>query len=118
MCLPSVAVPHSTPPIVLPGPTCVTQRGLPLSGLNAQYTPLFWPKPTILPIKLGPEPPRSKSGLLGTGQFGFGGLVHASLKVSKSCTLFAHLICPVFKSNASAVSKNRQPPRTAPWELR
>src|ERR1700716_1506335 len=107
MCLPSPAVPHSMPPSVLPGPTCVTQRGLPLSGLNAQYTPLFWPKPTILPIKLGPAPPRSKSGLLGTGQFGFGPeeVRHATVQVSEPCNLFAHLICPVFKSNPRAVSK-------------
>src|SRR6267154_3363939 len=69
--------------------------------------PLFWPNPTILPIKFGPAPPRSKSKLVGTGQFGFVpvGRKHATVQVSKPCSLLAHLICPVFKSNASAVSK-------------
>src|SRR6266478_5895726 len=69
--------------------------------------PLFWPKPTILPTRLGPAPPRSKSWLVGTGQFGFVpvGRKHARFQVSKPCSLLAHLICPVFKSNARAVSK-------------
>src|SRR5216684_3864866 len=74
--------------------------------------PLFWPKPTILPTRLGPAPPKSKSGLLGTGQFGFpeeaglgGPKPQAAVKVSIPCSLFDHLICPLFKSNARAVSK-------------
>src|SRR5882757_2848366 len=106
MRLPSVAVPHSIPPSEAPGPTGVLQTMLPLSGLSAQKMPLFWPKPTILLSRLGPAPPKSKSGLLGTGQFGFvpAGRWHASVQVSKPCSLFAHLICPVFKSNARAVS--------------
>src|SRR5258707_7547411 len=80
---------------------------LPLSGLSAQKMPLFWPKPTILPTRLGPDPPRSKSGLLGTGQFGFvpAGVRHAAVNVSKPCSLFAHLIRPLFRSNARAASK-------------
>jgi len=77
--------------------------------------PLFWPKPTILPTRLGPAPPRSKSWLVGTGQFGFVpvGRKHARFQVSKPCSLFAHLICPVFKSNARAVSRNHQPQRNS-----
>src|SRR5258707_883651 len=70
MRLPSVAVPHSMPPSEAPGPTGVLHTMLPSSGLSAQKMPLFWPKPTILPTRFGPAPPRSKSGLLGTGQFG------------------------------------------------
>src|ERR1700680_2098124 len=107
MRLPSVAVPHSMPPSELPGPTGVLQTILPLSGLSAQKMPLFWPKPTMLPTRLGPAPPKSKSGLLGTGQFGFGPeeVRHATVQVSEPCSLFAHLICPVFKSKARAVSK-------------
>src|SRR5258706_14394607 len=107
MRLPSVAVPHSMPPSEAPGPTGVLQTILPLSGLSAQKIPLFWPKPTMLPSRLGPDPPRSKSGLLGTGQFGFGPeeVRHATVQVSKPCSLLAHLILPVFKSNARAVSK-------------
>src|ERR1700722_3875373 len=95
------------PPSEAPGPTGVHQTMLPLSGLSAQKIPLFWPKPTILPTRLGPDPPRSKSGLLGTGQLALGpvGVRHATVQVSKPCSLFAHLICPVFKSNASAASK-------------
>src|SRR5258706_10089985 len=60
------------------------------------------------PTRLGPDPPRSKSGLSGTGQFGFvppDESLHASVQVSLPCSLVAHLICPVFKSNARAVSK-------------
>src|SRR5438034_4100094 len=104
---PSVAVPHSMPPSEAPGPTGVLQTMSPLSGLSAQKMPLFWPKPTILPSRLGPDPPRSKSGLVGTGQFGFVpvGRMHATVQVSKPCSLVAHLICPVFKSSANAVSK-------------
>src|SRR4030081_1918904 len=95
------------PPSEAPGPTGVLQTMLPLSGLSAQKMPLFWPKPTILPTRLGPDPPRSKSGLLGTGQFGFGPeeVRHATVQVSKPCSFFAHLICPVLKSSARAVSK-------------
>src|SRR6201981_1874569 len=107
MRFPSVAVPHSMPPSEAPGPTGVLQTMLPLSGLSAQKMPLFWPKPTILPTRFGPDPPRSKSGLLGTGQFGFGPeeVRHATVQVSKPCNFFAHLTCPVFKSIARAVSK-------------
>src|SRR6266403_5093323 len=107
MRLPSVAVLHSIPPSEAPGPTGVLHTILPSSGLSAQKMPLFWPKPTILPTRFGPAPPRSKSGLLGTGQFAFGpvGVRHAPVQVSRPCNLFAHLICPVFKSNARAVSK-------------
>src|SRR6267142_3787264 len=107
MRLPSLAVPHSMPPSEAPGPTGVLHMMLPSSGLSAQKIPLFWPKPTILPRRLGPAPARSKSGLLGTGQFGFGPeeVMHAAVQVSKPCSLFAHLICPVFKSSARAVSK-------------
>src|SRR6201984_3940649 len=107
MRLPSVAVPHSMPPSELPGPTGVLHTMLPLSGLSAQKIPLFWPKPTMSPTRVGPDPPRSKSGLLGTGQFGFGPeeVRHATVQVSKPCSFFAHLICPVFKSIARAVSK-------------
>src|SRR4029077_4069257 len=56
---------------------------------------------------LFPVPLISKSGLLGTGQFGFGPeeVRHATVQVSKPCSVFAHLICPVFKSIARAVSK-------------
>src|SRR6266446_5187648 len=95
------------PPSEAPGPTGVLQTMLPLSGLSAQKMPLFWPKPTILPTRFGPAPPRSKSGLLGTGQFAFGpiGVRHATVQVSRPCSLFDHLIRPVFRSNASAVSK-------------
>src|SRR5580700_7131203 len=102
MRLPSVAVPHSIPPSEAPGPTGVLQTMLPLSALSAQKMPLFWPKPTILPTRLGPDPPRSKSGLLGTGQFGFGPeeVRHATVQVSKPCSLFAHLI-------PSGVTQNR-----------
>src|SRR5258706_6033669 len=107
MRCPSVAVPHWMPPSEAPGPTVVLQTMSLLSGLSAQKMPLFWPKPTMLPTRLGPDPPRSKSGLLGTGQFGFvpAGSLHAKVQVSKPCSLFDHLICPVFKSNARAVSK-------------
>src|SRR6266853_2990021 len=107
MRLPSVAVPHSMPPSELPGPTGVLQMMLPLSGLSAQKMPLFWPKPTMLPTRFGPAPPRSKSGLLGTGQFGFGPeeVRHATVQVSEPCSFFDHLTCPVFKSNPRAASK-------------
>src|SRR5882672_9041768 len=73
--------------------------------------PLFWPKPIILPTRLGPAPPKSKSWLLGTGQFGVpeGGRAvpkpQVPVKVSILSSLFDHLICPLFKSNARAVSK-------------
>src|SRR4030088_1402039 len=95
------------PPSEAPGPTGVLQTMLPLSGLSAQKIPLFWPKPTILPTRLGPDPPRSKSGLVGTGQLAFGpvGVRHATVHVSRPCSLLAHLTCPLFRSNASAVSK-------------
>src|ERR1700751_3208128 len=107
MRFPSVAVPHSMPPSEAPGPTGVLHTMLPLSGLSAQKIPLFWPKPTMLPTRFGPDPPRSKSGLLGTGQFGFGPeeVRHATVQVSKPCSFFANLICPVFQSIARAVSK-------------
>src|SRR6267142_5919383 len=107
MRLPSVAVPHSMPPSDAPGPTGVLHTMLPSSGLSAQKIPLFWPKPTMLPTRLGPAPPRSKSGLLGTGQFGLGPeeVRHATVQVSEPCSLFAHLTCPVFKSKARAASK-------------
>src|SRR6266403_1160264 len=42
MRLPSVAVPHSMPPSVAPGPTGVLQTMLPLSGLSAQKSGIFW----------------------------------------------------------------------------
>src|SRR5258708_3999797 len=95
------------PPSEAPGPTGVLQTMLPLSGLSAQKMPLFWPKPTILPDKFGPAPPRSKSGLVGTGQFAFGpvGVRHATVQVSKPCSRLVHLIRPVLRSNASAESK-------------
>src|ERR1700704_228299 len=95
------------PPSEPPAPTGVLQMMLPLSGLSAQKMPLFWPKPTILPSRLGPDPPRSKSGLLGTGQFGFGPeeVRHATVQVSELCSFLAHLIFPVFKSNPRAASK-------------
>src|SRR5205807_2656577 len=95
------------PPSEAPGPTGVLQTMLPLSGLSAQKMPLFWPNPTILPSKLGPAPPRSKSGLVGTGQFAFGpvGVRHATVQVSSPCSLLDHLICPDFRSNARAASK-------------
>src|ERR1700756_1329594 len=95
------------PPSEAPGPTGVLHTMLPSSGLSAQKIPLFWPKPTILPTRFGPDPPKSKSGLVGTGQLALGpvGLTHATVQVSKPCSLLDHLICPVFKSNASAVSK-------------
>src|SRR4051812_24428047 len=107
MRLPSVAVPHSIPPSEAPGPTGVLHTMLPLSGLSAQKIPLFWPKPTILPTRLGPDPPRSKSGLLGTGQFGFGPdeVMQATVQVSKPCSFFDHLTSPVFRSNPRAASK-------------
>src|SRR5882762_2882996 len=107
MRLPSLAVPHSMPPSDAPGPTGVLHMMLPSSGLSAQKMPLFWPKPTILPKRLGPAPPRSKSGLLGTGQFGFGPeeVRQATVQVSLPCSFFDHLTCPVFKSNARAASK-------------
>src|SRR6266478_56656 len=91
------------PPSEAPGPTGVLQTMLPLSGLSAQKIPLFWPKPTIL----GPDPPRSKSGLVGTGQLALGpvGVRHATVHVSRPCSLLAHMTCPLFRSNASAVSK-------------
>src|SRR5437660_12180900 len=94
------------PPSEAPGPTGVLQTMLPLSGLSAQKMPLFWPKPTILPSRFGPDPPRSKSGLLGTGQFGFVPEEdrHATVQVSNVCSFLAQLTCPVFKSKASAVS--------------
>src|SRR6267142_2425260 len=107
MRCPSVAVPHSIPPSEAPGPTGVLQMMLPSSGLSAQKMPLFWPKPTILPTRLGPDPPRSKSGLLGTGQFGFGPeeVMQAKVQVSKPCSFFDHLTCSVVKSNPRAASK-------------
>src|SRR3954462_9121170 len=94
------------PPSEAPGPTGVLQTMLPLSGLSAQKMPLFWPKPTMSPTRLGPDPPRSKSGLLGTGQFGFGpdAVMQATVQVSKPCSFFDHLISPVFKSNPRAAS--------------
>ena len=49
-----------------------------------------------------------KHGLLGTGQFGFvppEGRMHATVQVSRLCSLCAHLIWPVFKSSAKAASK-------------
>src|SRR5712672_514941 len=106
MRLPSVAVPHSMPPSEAPGPTGVLQTMLPLSGLSAQKMPLFWPKPTILPSRLGPDPPKSKSGLVGTGQLALGpvGVRHATVQVSRPCSLLDHLMCPVFRSNARAAS--------------
>src|SRR6266403_6361156 len=107
MRLPSVAVPHSMPPSEAPGPTGVLQTMLPSSAVSAQKMPLFWPKPTILPTRLGPDPPRSKSGLLGTGQFGFDPdeVMQATVQVSKPCSFFDHLTCPVFTSKARAASK-------------
>src|ERR1700751_2590840 len=95
------------PPSEAPGPTGVLQTMLPLSGLSAQKMPLFWPKPTMFPTRLGPAPPISKSGLLGTGQFGLGPeeVRHATVHVSEPCSFFDHLTCPVFKSNARAASK-------------
>src|SRR6267143_3015786 len=106
MRCPSVAVPHSMPPSEPPAPTGVLQMMLPSSGLSAQKMPLFCPKPTILPTRLGPAPPRSKSGLLGTGQFGFGPeeVMHATVQVSKPCSFFDQLTCPVFKANPRAAS--------------
>src|SRR5882757_6863657 len=107
MRLPSVAVPHSMPPSEAPGPTGVLQTMLPFSGLSAQKMPLFWPKPTIFPTRFGPDPPRSKSGLLGTGQFGFGPeeVMQATVQVSEPCSFFDHLNCTVFKSKPRAASK-------------
>src|SRR5260370_6116132 len=95
------------PPSEAPGPSGELKTILPLSGLSAQKMPLFWPKPTILPTRLGPDPPRSKSGLLGTGPFGFGPeeVMQATVQVSKPCSFFDHLTCPVFKSNPRAASK-------------
>src|SRR5260370_41873456 len=95
------------PPSEKPGPTAARQTRSPLSGLRAQKMPLFWPKPTILASRLGPDPPKSKSALVGTGQFAFGpvGVRHATVQVSKPCSLLDHLICPVFKSTARAASK-------------
>src|SRR5258708_29079462 len=100
------------PPSEAPGPTGVLQMMLPLSGLSAQKIPLFWPNPTILPSRLGPEPPRSKSGLVGTGQLVLGpaGVRHATVQVSRPCSLLAHLTWPVLRSNASAVSKKSSAP--------
>src|SRR5260370_6039297 len=91
----------------LPGPTGVLQTMLPLSRLSAQKMPLFSSKPTMFPTRLAPAPPKSKSGLLGTGQVGFGPeeVRQATVQVSEPCNLFAHLTCPVFKSKARAVSK-------------
>src|SRR6266478_2712490 len=79
------------PPSEAPGPTGVAQTMLPLSGLSAQKMPLFWPKPTMLPTRFGPDPPKSKSGLVGTGQFAFGpvGVMQASVQVSKPCSRLA-----------------------------
>ena len=56
--------------------------------------------------RLGPAPPRSKSGLLGTGQFGFGPeeVMHATVQVSGPCNFFDQLTCPVFKANPRAAS--------------
>src|SRR5258708_18368905 len=107
MRCPSVAVPHSMPPSEAPGPTGVLQTMLPLSGLSAQKIPLFWPKPTMLPTRLGPDPPRSKSGLLGTGQFGLGPeeVMQATVQVSEPCNFFDHFTCPVLKSKPRAASK-------------
>src|SRR5258708_15447080 len=95
------------PPSEAPGPTGVLETMLPLSGLSAQKIPLFWPKPTILPSRLGPDPPRSKSGLVGTGQLALGpvGVRQATVQVSRPCSLLAHLTCPVLRSNPSAASK-------------
>src|ERR1700758_2596549 len=95
------------PPSEAPGPAGVLQTMLPLSGLSAQKMPLFWPKPTILPTRLGPDPPRSKSGLLGTGQLGFEPeeVTQATVQVSLPCSFFDHFTCPVFRSNARAASK-------------
>src|SRR5258705_2758112 len=95
------------PPSEAPGPTGVLQTMLPSSGLSAQKIPLFWPKPTILPSRLGPDPPRSKSGLVGTGQLALGpvGVRHATVQVSRPWSLLAHLTCPVFRSNAREVSE-------------
>src|SRR3954469_842865 len=107
MRLPSVAVPHSMPPREAPGPTGVLQIISPSSALSAQKMPLFWPKPTMLPTRLGPDPPRSKSGLLGTGQFGFvpEEVRHATVQVSEPCSFLDHLTCPVFRFKARAESK-------------
>src|SRR5246127_4840354 len=107
MRFPSVAVPPSMPPSEAPGPTGVLHTMLPLSGLSAQKIPLFWPKPTILPTRFGPAPPRPKSGLLGRGQFGFAAeeVTQATVQVSVPCSFFDYLTCPVFKSNARAASK-------------
>src|SRR3954463_13874609 len=95
------------PPREAPGPTGVLQTMLPSSASSAQKMPLFWPKPTILPTRLGPDPPRSKSGLLGTGQFGFGPeeVMQATVQVSKLCSFFDHLTSPVFRSSPRAASK-------------
>src|SRR3954452_21125654 len=95
------------PPSEAPGPTGVLQTMSPLSGLSAQKMPLFWPKPTMLPTRLGPDPPRSKSGLLGTGQFGFVpvDVMQATVQVSEPCSFFDHFTCPVFKSSPRAASK-------------
>src|ERR1700722_20226696 len=73
--------------------------------------PLFRPNPTILPTRLGPAPPNSQPSLSVTGQLGFPGVGRAApkpqvpVKVSILCSFFDHLICPLFKSNARAVSK-------------
>src|SRR5882672_287194 len=76
-------------------------------GIECPEDAALLPKPTMLPTRLGPDPPKSKSGLVGTGQFAFGpvGVMQATVQVSKPCSLVAHLICPVFKSSANAVSK-------------
>src|SRR5437879_10851879 len=104
MRLPSVAVPHSIPPSEAPGPTGVLHTMLPSSGLSAQKMPLFWPKPTILPTRFGPAPPRSKSGLLGTGQFGFGPeeVMKDTVQVSVTCRFFDHFTCLILNVKADA----------------
>jgi len=64
-------------------------------------------KATILPTRLG-FPSKIKSWLVGTDNSGLSRSGESTQGSSaKPCSLLAHLICPVFKSNARSVSKNR-----------
>jgi len=72
--------------------------------------PLFWPKPTILPRRLGPALQSRNPGCWvrdssGSPKVAAGPKPQVAVKVSMPCSLFAHLTCPLFKSNARAVSK-------------
>src|SRR5438105_2764449 len=100
--------PHSTPPNALPRPTRASQTIAPLlSGSRPKTMPDFWPTASIvLPFasvrRIG-EPPRSKSGPGGSGQFSLPRL-HEMLYQSFDVICRVHAILPLSRSMASTES--------------